>query len=85
MNKDNSFEEVQEGNIAKPLLPVVYFLGIKVVRYRIVRDSYAGYECQKWRLYLPFWEQMCFCNTHRKLDDAVKFCWDNGNSVVLSS
>jgi len=85
MNKEKIFKEVQEGNIAKPLLPVVYFLGVKVVKYRIVRDCYAGFECQKWRLFFPFWKQMRFCNTHRHLEDAIKYCWDNGDSVVLSS
>ena len=33
-------------------------------RYRIVRDSYAGYEVQVWRWWFPFWRQVGFCNTH---------------------
>ncbi len=68
----------------KRVLPAVFFLGIKVVRYRIVKDNYLGYECQKWRLWYPFWCQMDFCNTHHTIDGAIAFI-ENQGSVVLSS
>ena len=71
-------------NDAKPVLPAVFFLGIKVVRYRIVRDNYLGYECQIWRLWFPFWIQMNFTNTHPTIERAIAFIENNG-SVVVSS
>ena len=71
-------------NDAKPVLPAVFFLGIKVVRYRIVKDSHNGYECQKWRLWLPFWLQMGFSNTHPSIEMAIQFI-ENDGVVVLSS
>ena len=67
----------------KQLLPSVFFLGIKVVRYRIVRDNYCGYECQKWRIWCPFWIQMDFTNTHPTVDGAIDYIKNRG--VVLSS
>ncbi len=27
-------------------------------KYRIVKDAFAGFEVQKWRLYFPFWIQI---------------------------
>ena len=74
----------QSPNDAKPVLPAVFFLGIKVVRYRIVRDNYLGYECQKWRIWFPFWIQMGFTNTHPTIERAIAFIENNG-SVVVSS
>jgi hypothetical protein len=71
-------------NDAKPVLPAVFFLGIKVVRYRIVRDCYLGYECQVWKLWFPFWCQMNFCNTHHTIERAIAFI-ENQGKVVLSS
>lgn len=44
---------------------------MKVVlkKYRVVRDSYAGFEVQTWRWWLPFW--LCIpLNTHRSIDKA---------------
>ena len=71
-------------NDAKPVLPAVFFLGIKVVRYRIVRDNYLGYECQVWKLWFPFWCQMNYTNTFHTLERAIAFIENNG-SVVVSS
>jgi len=58
-------------------------LGFKIIKYRIVTDSFAGYECQKWRLWFPIWTQMGFCNTHSTLERAVKYI--NTNKVILTS
>jgi len=66
------------------VLHAVFFFGIKVVRYRIVKDGYLGYECQIWRLWFPFWCQMDFCNTHRNIETAIAFI-ENQGKVVLSS
>jgi hypothetical protein len=71
-------------NSEKYELPVVFFLGIKVIRYRIVRDGYAGFECQKWRLWFPFWLQMGYANTHPSIDVAISYI-ENDGTVVLSS
>ena len=46
---------------------------MKVIRYRIVKDSYRGYECQKWRLWWPFWIQMGFVNTHETEEQAIEY------------
>jgi hypothetical protein len=66
----------------KPVLPSVSFLGIKIVRYRIVKDRFLGYECQKWRLWHPFWIQMNFCNTHQTIEKAIDFI-ENGDAGVV--
>lgn len=42
-------------------------------KYRIVRDSYAGYEVQIWRWWWPFWVMADFCNTHATLEKAREF------------
>ena len=65
-------------------LPVVFFMGIKVIRYRIVRDRYSGFECQKWRLWFPFWIQMGYSNTHSSIEKAISYI-KNDKTVVLSS
>lgn len=82
MKTDNISNE-ENGNSAKHLLPAVYFLGVKVIRYRIVEDRFAGYECQKWRLWFPFWTQIGFTNTHCTIEDAIKYI--TTGKVVLSS
>lgn len=71
-------------NDAKHELPVVFFLGINVIRYRIVKDGYLGFECQKWRLWFPFWLQMGYVNTHPSIDAAISYIKNDG-TVVLSS
>ena len=71
-------------NDSKPVLPAVFFFGIKVVRYRIVRDNYLGYECQIWRLWFPFWCQMGLTNTHHTIERAIAFIENNGKVVASS-
>lgn len=50
---------------------------MKLKKYRVVSDSYAGFECQVWRWWFPFWVQMTkgngLCNTHGSLEDAIKY------------
>lgn len=45
---------------------------MKWKKYRIVRDGYAGYEVQTWRLWFPFWIQGR-TNTHISLESAKKY------------
>ena len=46
---------------------------MKTRKYRIVRDNYAGYECQIWRIWWPFWVQMGSSNTHGTLERAEEY------------
>ena len=55
------------------------------VKYRIVRDNYAGYECQVWRPWFPFWVQMHIVNTHLSLESAIDYIKKNGKNVVWES
>lgn len=48
-----------------------YFKQYIITQYRIVKDDYAGYECQKTFLWL-FWVEIG-CNTHLSINDAVTF------------
>jgi hypothetical protein len=41
--------------------------------YRIVRDSYAGYEVQCWRIWFPLWNQCGFVNTHSTVAKAIAY------------
>lgn len=47
------------------------------MKYRIVRDNYAGYEVQVWRWWFPFYIQCGdvdgICNTHMSLESAKEF------------
>ena len=51
-------------------------------RYRIVRDGYAGYEAQVWRILLPIWLQIGFTNTSPSVERAVKICENHAKPVV---
>ena len=44
---------------------------MKLKKYRIVTSRYTGYECQKWRLWFPFWIQIG--NTYSTIDGAKQF------------
>lgn len=46
---------------------------MKFKKYRIVKDSFSGYECQGWKLWYPFWVQMGGVNTHKNIDDAKEY------------
>ncbi len=64
-------------------LPAVFLFGIKIIRYRIVKDRYNGFECQIWRIWFPFWLEMGWVNTHSTLEEAIDYITSTG--VVLSS
>lgn len=49
---------------------------MKLLRHRIVKDTYSGYECQIWRLWFPFWMQIGWSNTHSSIDKAKAFIKD---------
>lgn len=50
---------------------------MKTKKYRIVRDNYAGYEVQQWRIFWPFWVQLTGCgvgiNTFSSVERAIDF------------
>lgn len=51
-------------------------------KYRIVRDSYCGYEVQVKRWWLPIWSAIGvrghFTNTHVSIEDAEQFAKSSG-------
>lgn len=61
------------------------------VKYRIVRDKFAGYEAQ-YRILGFIWEQMDYINTHDTIEEALEFIYEktgkrmffNGIGEVLS-
>ena len=57
-------------------------------KYRIVTDRYAGFECQVWRWWWPFWVQMSgrngmIANTHGSIDAAKEFIKSRKNRVKI--
>jgi hypothetical protein len=52
------------------------------MRFRIVRDKFAGYEVQHKYWWFPFWFQTGCCNTHRTIEDAEAFAQKNAQYVV---
>lgn len=44
-----------------------------MAEYRIVTDSYNGFEVQVRRWWWPFWSQADFCNTHTTIENAEAF------------
>jgi hypothetical protein len=49
--------------------------------YRIVTDTYSGYEVQIWRWWWPFWV-MAGANTHPSLDRAEAWARKYSRGVV---
>jgi len=45
---------------------------MRLKKYRIVTDNNRGFQCEIWRLYLPFWFQINFVNSHSTIEDAEK-------------
>lgn len=76
---------ISNPNKSNSTLPADYLFGIKVVKYRIVKDCYSGYECQKWRWWFPFWCQMGGTNTHRTVQLAIEFIKNNHKTIVVQS
>jgi hypothetical protein len=54
---------------------------MKLTKYRIVVDIYAGYEVQKWRLWFPFWIQVRV-NTFATVEAAKAFIERDKGGVV---
>lgn len=42
-------------------------------KYRIVTDSYCGYEVQYKYPWFPFWLQVAGCNTHASVEEAEQW------------
>lgn len=53
-------------------------------QYRVVRDDWAGFECQIKRWWWPFWSQMDSTNTHSSLEDAKAYINEHKNKVLYS-
>jgi hypothetical protein len=50
-------------------------------KYRIVTDSYSGYEAQVKYWWFPFaWYQMGYTNTHASIEDAKRFIDRHGKT-----
>lgn len=45
---------------------------MKLIKYRIVKDTYSGFEVQIWRLWFPFWVQKDCINTYPSLERAIE-------------
>jgi hypothetical protein len=48
-------------------------------RYRVVRDSYLGYEAQFRPWWSPFWQQCNFVNTNGTIERARQVCVAHAN------
>lgn len=50
---------------------------MRIKKYRIVTDNYAGYEVQVWTIWFPFWVQVSYhgrgVNTFPSLDAAIHY------------
>ena len=46
---------------------------MKIRKYRIITDNYAGHECQCKRIWFPVRLQIDSCNTFSIIEDAIKF------------
>jgi len=54
-------------------------------KYRIVRDLYAGYECQVWCVYWPFWVQLDGTNTLSSIEEAKRYIKNCKEFVIWES
>ena len=52
-------------------------------RYRIMPDSFSGYEVQVWRIWFPFWVQMHWTNTHSTEEDALRYAKSYASPTLL--
>ncbi len=57
---------------------------MKIIKYRVVTDTYLGYEVQIWRLWFPFWVQCGFCNTHHSIEKAKEFINKSKQIIVYT-
>jgi len=51
---------------------------MKLKKYRIVRDTFSGYEAQVWRVWFPFWVQLGGTNTHATDEKAEEYIKSRG-------
>jgi hypothetical protein len=77
-------ENTEPSNSTKPVLPAVFFIGFKIIKYRIIRDNYGGFEVQKWKWYFPFWLQLDYVNTNLSVEQAIRRI-ENDMIVVVAS
>lgn len=56
-----------------------------MAEYRIVADSYLGFEVQIRRWWWPFWAEVGLCNTHSTLEKAEAYALHHANNFVLKN
>jgi len=61
-----------------------------MICYRIVQDTFSGYEVQFKRRWWPFWLQCgdrgrCGINTHRTIESAERFAADHRLPYVVKN
>ena len=65
-------------------LPYKTFMDITIEKYRVVTDTYLGYEAQQWKWYFPFWVQVYYCNTGSTIEYSLKLIDDCiGSKIIL--
>lgn len=55
------------------------YLGVK---YRVVRDNFAGYEAQ-YRILGFIWRQMNYMNTHNTIEEALEYIYEKTGKRVF--
>ena len=56
---------------------------MKFKKYRVVPDSYAGFEVQHRTIWLPFWRPHA-CNTFSNLESAKEYIEIIKNPIIYS-
>jgi len=52
-------------------------------QYRIVQDSYLGYEAQVRFSFWPFWQMVGGCNTHHSVERAEEHCHNDASKKFI--
>lgn len=60
-----------------------HFSSIWWRQYRIVQDSYLGYEAQVRFVLWPFWRMVGGWNTHRSVESAEEQCRNNASQKFV--
>jgi len=60
-----------------------FFKSVFKPKYRIIADTYAGYEVQVRKWYSPFYFQIGFTNTHITIEKATEFAKQHANKIYL--
>ena len=52
-------------------------------RYRIMPDTWGGFQAEVWTIWWPFWRQIGFTNIHRTEEEAEAFVRRHANPRLL--